>query len=312
MQFGIIYSLTVSDKASGRGWEIRDLNMSFDVTKDSSAATSQSNHATIRIWNLSREKQTILEKGKAQVILKVGYQPQGLTYLFSGEAVSVNTRKENADVITEIRVTPSFTELSDIRISHTIPSGKTVRDVIDYIVSKVPTIRKVTAEGDFLSKTLPDGYSLMGNPYTLLNQLAKAYKLDWNIDDNNLFVADAGMSWELNPEKAFVINQMSGLMERPYKSDDATDQNSNSAGITFKCLLNPRIQAGGIIRLEYEGFTDFYKVDTVRFSGTYLQPGTWICEVNCSRYKRDGNNRWALLLRPDRTGGYNVPTSNIA
>ena len=312
MQVGIIYSLTVSDRLSGRGWEINDLNMSFEVTKDSSSTTSQSNHATIRIWNLAREKQTLLERGKVQVILKVGYQQEGnLTYLFSGEAVSVNTRKEQADVITEIRVTPIFTELSDIHISHTIPAGKTVRDVINYIVSKVPSIKKVTAQGDFLSKTLPDGYSLMGNPYSLLKQLAKAYKLDWNIDNDTLFVADAGMSWELNVEKAYRINQLSGLVGRPYRSEDSAEQNSNSAGITFQCLLNPRIQAGGIIRLEYEGFTDYYKVDTVRFSGTSHSPSTWLCDVNCSRYRQDGNHRWSLLLRPDKTGAVNVSTGNI-
>lgn len=309
MQHGAIYSLVVSDSVSGKGWEITDLNMSFDVMKTSDSATSQSNHATVRVWNLSRDKQVVLEKGKAQVILKVGYQPIGLTFLFSGEVVLVQTRKEGPEVITEFKVTPSFTELSATRISQTIPAGKKVRDVVNAVVAKVPTIKKTVAEGDYLDKELPDGYSMLGSPFSILNELAKTYKLEWNIDGNTLYISDVGKSWELRPEKAYVINQTTGLIDRPYKSSDESSSNTSNKGVTFRCLLNPKIKAGGIIRLEYEGFTDFYKVDSLRHSGTFLQAGTWITEVSCSRYLPQGLTRWTILLRPDKAG-LNVSTSN--
>ena len=311
MQYGIIYSLVVTDKNTGKGWEIQDLAMSFEVTKDSDSSTSQSNHATIRVWNLSKDKQKTLERGKTQAVLKVGYQPSGLTYLFSGEAVSVYTLKEGPDVITELKITPAFTELSAIRLSHTIPEGKTVKDVIDFVVSKVPSIKKVTSRGEFLSKQLTDGFSILGSPYVVLNNLSNSYKLEWNIDGETLYVSDKGASWELRPDKGFVINQSSGLIGRPYKDEDKTETNS-SQGLSFTCLLNPKLVAGGIVRLEYEELTDFYKIESVRFSGHTHQPGSWISEVKCSRYTSEGNRLWAILLRPDKTGGHNVSSSNIS
>lgn len=311
MQYGAIYSLTVADSVTGKGWEINDLNVSFDVTKTSDSAASQSSHATIRVWNLSKDKQVVLEKGKAQVILKVGYQPTGLVFLFSGESVNVQTRKEGPDVVTEFKVTPSFTELSTTRISQTIPAGKTVKDVIDAVVKQVPNIKKTTAQGEYLSKVLPDGYSMLGSPYSILNELSKTYKIEWTIDANTLYVSDVGKSWELKPDKAYVINQGTGLIGRPYSSTDEVAQNTSSKGITFQCLLNPRIKAGGLIKLEYEGLTGFYKVDSLKHSGTILQAGTLTTDVSCSRYSPKGLTRWTLLLRPDKSGGMNVPASNI-
>lgn len=312
MQTGAIYSLTVADKVTGKGWEITDLNISFDVMKTSDSAGSQSNHATVRIWNLARGKQSVLEKGKAQVVLKVGYQPTGLTFLFSGEAVTVQTKKEGPDVITEMKITPSFTELSNIRISQTIPAGKTVKDVIDAVVAKVPTIRKTVANGDYLSKTLPDGYSMLGSPFAILNELSKAYKLEWNIEDNTLYISDVGKSWMTQTEKSFVISQDTGLINRPYSSSDDNSENTSSKGLTFQCLLNPKLKAGGIIRLVYEDLSGYYKVDSLKHSGTYMQPGSWITDVSCSRYLSKGLEKWTLLLRPDKAGNYNVPASNIA
>ena len=59
LQVNRIYSLVVWDSEVEDGWEIRDLHLSFDISKMSDNR-EKGNTATIEIYNLSKEKQRFL------------------------------------------------------------------------------------------------------------------------------------------------------------------------------------------------------------------------------------------------------------
>ena len=112
-QTGRIYKLTVGDPKEGKGFEIQNLTVSFDVVKSSDNSKKNINNATIQIYNLSRENQKFLERPYIQATLDVGYFDTGLKRLLTGEVVLANTKKTNDGTsITELRFEGSYKDLT--------------------------------------------------------------------------------------------------------------------------------------------------------------------------------------------------------
>lgn len=275
-----IYSLIIGDKDNG--WEIHDLNISFDVVK-SSDNKAKVNNATIDIWNLSAEKQAFLEKDYVAAVLSVGYLQTGLKRLFAGQVTYATTRKEGPDVITQIKMGTAYTELNHKIISKFVAPGMTREDALKMIAKDIPVISRNVITGVNCKSQLLDGLPLSGSNREMLNEICRAGQMEWQVDEGVLYVADVGESHTLDKNTVYVINEMSGLIKRPYKaSGDIRRSNTDKAkkkGLQFTMLCNPDIVAGSLIKLEYGEYTGYYKVDEVRSYGEYRDPNTWYSDV---------------------------------
>lgn len=265
------YSLQIG-QGKGKGLLIENLHIEFTVAK-SANNKKKTNKATLKIYNLSEEHQKYMEAPFVEVVLSVGYADTGLFRLFAGQVTVAGTRKEGSETVTTIQLDSLYTELNNKRVSKTTPSGTSVMGVIKSLTQEMSGVAQVVFSGQNIYKSFIDGYPLTGTPRQIMNELAEAFELEWQVDDGIMYIQDVGFSYMKDSNKAYVLSETSGLLERPYfdniekrrgKGDKAKEARN---GVRAKILLNPTIVAGSIVRVEYGEFTGFYKVESVVHKG---------------------------------------------
>jgi hypothetical protein len=278
------YSLMV--KQGKNKWvEISGLHMTFRVTKGSDNK-KKTNKATIKIYNLSSSYQKYLEAPYVECILSVGYGDTGLLRLFAGQVTVAGTEKQGTETVTELQIDSLYTTLNFKNISKTTPAGSSLKSVIETISKDMEGVSRVVLSGETIKKTFVDGYPLSGTPRQVLNELAEALQFEWQVDDNVLYVQDAGKSYMANNNKAYKISETTGMIERPYfdqieKQRGKKDKlRSARNGLKVKILLNPAIVAGSIVYIDYMDKTGYYKVERLTHTGEFLD-NTWETELVC-------------------------------
>lgn len=277
------YELRVSDK-NGKGYVIDNLQIEFTVHKNSNNK-QKPNKASVRVYNLSEERQKWFETPFLEVTLSVGYVGLGMHKLFTGQATIVGTQKQGTDTITEIQLDTLYTELNNIKISQTAPAGSSVKDIIEKAALGMKVV-KVVYSGENINKAFVDGYPLMGTPRQILTELAEAFDLEWQVDQQFLYISDVGKSYMTDNSKAYVIGENSGLIERPYYDNIEKRRGKGDKlkearrGVRLTILLNPAITAGSIVKIDFGEFTGFYKVERlVHKGGIYTEQ--WETELIC-------------------------------
>lgn len=284
------YVLTVGDWRTGDGWRIDNLQVRFDVSKSANEKDSK-NSASIEVYNLAPEHIKALETPYLAACFLAGYYgigqtPESLKRMFAGQVVRVTTRKSGPDVVTQLELGEGYLELNHAVLSKLVSPGKTVKDVFEEIRVSIPNVARGVYAGTNVNSSIISGYPLMGEPRRLMDKLAASYKVDYRIDNEVLYVNDSDGAINNADETALLISQESGLIDIPYvvqsgskrSKEDPEAKNSTQ----WKMLLNPDINPGEIVRLEYLDFTGWYKVESVRHSGDF-RGGDWTTEVRCTQ-----------------------------
>lgn len=275
------YSVVFGDINTGDGFEVTNLNVSFDVNK-SSDNKNKTNNAVIELFNLSKEKQKLLEQPYIACVLSAGYEDTEVKRLFAGQVTSATTRKSGTDSITQIQMGASYTELNHSTVSKLVAPGRTYKDVITELSKEIPGISRTVFNGVNIQSQVIDGYPLSGTAREMLDEISRAVDVEWQIDDGVLYVADAGETHTDDLATAFLIASDTGMIERPYAvSGDLRRTKKDKAkkgGVQVKILLNPSIICGSIIKLEDEQFDGFYKVASLRTYGEW-RGANWYTEL---------------------------------
>lgn len=251
--------------------EISGLNIQFQVQK-SSNNKRKGNHASVSIYNLSEDNKRVLEDDGVVVYLEVGYADTGLHELFSGQVTDIQTDRNGEDLVTILTLDSLYSGLNHTLISKLIAPGSTLEELFRRIAKDMPDVTQTKFSGPTLQKKVPDGYPVNGTPRQALTEVCDAYGLEWQIDSGILYITDVGYSFMTN-KQAFVLNEMSGLIERPEVDDVEKKRSKNNQkkpkkdGLKIKCLLNPLIKSGGMIKLEFGEFSGFYKVVNITHNG---------------------------------------------
>lgn len=284
------YVLTVGDWKTGDGWRIDNLQVRFDISKTSDEKNSK-NSATIEIYNLSPEHIKSLETPYLVADFSAGYygriqDTSQIRRLFTGQVTGVTTRKNGPDVVTQLQMGEGYVELNFEVLSKLVSPGKTVRDVFEEIRTSIPNLSRGVYAGVNINSPIVSGYPLMGEPRRLMDKLAETYRVEYRVDDGVLYVNDSDGAINNADSTAYVISQESGLIDIPYvvaPSNKKSKEDSETKSKTqWKMLLNPDVNPGEIVKLEYLEFTGWYKVESVRHSGDF-RGGEWYTEVQCTQ-----------------------------
>lgn len=278
------YELIIGNYQSGDGLLITDLQITFDISK-SSNNKDKTNSAAIEVYNLSDESLKILDTDYPAAVFSAGYRDIGLKRLFSGEVTLVSTRKSGTDRITQIVMGSGYQALNHQLLNQLTAPGRNVKDVLEEIRKAIPGVSRGVYNGTNLSNSLIYGYPLMGTPKDMLNELSQKYSLDYQLEDDVLYVHDKERANTENFGQAYVFSGTTGLIESPYRVDLQTRRSKKDKvkkqGVQFKSLLNPDIQAGDIVKLEDTELDGFYKVDDLRHNGSYRET-PWYTEYKCT------------------------------
>lgn len=282
------YSLTVGDYKTGNGLLIEDLQVTFDISK-STNNKNRTNSATIEVYNLSEESLKVLDTDYPAAVFEAGYlDTGGPKRLFSGQVTNVSTRKSGTDIVTQITMGSGYTELNHETLSDVVPPGNNVQDAIEKLRKAIGADRGVY-NGTNLNNEIIYGYPLSGTPKEMLDELAEKYQLDWQLDDGVLYVHDNDRAATEQFQLAYVISPFTGLIERPYRvSGDKRRSKKDKVkkpGVQLKILLNPEIKAGDIIQIEEGLLKGWYKVDSIRHTGSW-RGDNWYTEIKGSSLEK--------------------------
>ena len=287
-QINRVYELIVGNAVSGEGLQINDLQCTFDISK-SSSNKDKTNSASIEVYNLSNESLKLLDVDYPAAVFSAGYRDIGMKRLFAGQVTNVTTRKSGADRITQILMGGSYTSLNHEVMSGLVAPGRTIKDVAEDIRKALPGVSRSVFNGVNLNSPIIYGYPLQGTPKDMLNELSEKYALDWQIDDDVLYIHDNDRGNSEKFEDAYVISKYTGLIENAYRtSGDIRRSKKDKAkiqSVQLKILLNPDIVPGDIIKLEDTLITGYYKVTDMRHTGDW-RGAAWYSELKCSAIEK--------------------------
>lgn len=283
------YELIIGNYQTGDGLLINNLQVTFDISK-SSSNKDKTNSASIEIYNLSDESLKLIDNDYPAASFSAGYvDTGGIKRLFSGQVNSVTTRKSGTDRVTQITMGSGYVELNHDVMSSLVAPGRTVKDVAEEIRKALPNASRGVYNGTNLNNQIIYGYPLMGTPKEMLDELSEKYQIDWQLEDDVLYVHDSDRANNENFEEAYVVSKYTGLIENAYrvtgdrrrsKKDEIKKQSTQ-----WKMLLNPDIQAGDIVKLEDTLLTGWYRVDDLRHTGSF-RGNEWFTEIRASALEK--------------------------
>lgn len=271
-QFMRVYELIIGDGNKAKGFAIADMQMSFSVKKNANNAEAQ-NKATITITNLSEETLSILEQDYPIVSLKVGYLKTGLTLLFSGKVVELDTKLQGTDRVTTIEAIPFHDKVGYTYVSSYVAAGGTLGNVIEEIRKSIPSLAKGIYRSEKLNYPLPFGKSIAGTAMQELQRICDANNLEYRIDLDTLYVNDIASTSDSSTNTAPLLSYETGLLTGPYASSGRIKRGKldplRKEGLTCTALLNPDVRAGWAVVIKGTDKDGTYKVEEVEFKGDY-------------------------------------------
>lgn len=221
------------------GLDLSTLHFKFSIT----AADEQSpNAAVIRVYNLAEDTVATVLKEFNRVILNAGYENGSFGVIFDGLIKQFRRGKENAtDTYLDILAADGDLGYNFGIVNSTTRAGSTPRQRIDEVCKEMGIPLGYAPDAlDATGGILPRGKVRFGMARAQLRTEARTLGSTWSIQNGRVNVVPL-RSYLDNGQEAVVLTSKTGMVGIP----EQTDQ-----GILVRCLLNPRIIIGGLIKID--------------------------------------------------------------
>ena len=277
---------TTATPGAGEGFEITDLQVTFSITK---TADPSADVANIKVFNLSQSSRSKLTKDSV-VLLKVGYEGQGLSTIFTGSISAYSTTLEGANLITTLDCADGYTPFKNTTLNKNFEKGVSVEKVIKYCASQagIPIgalLNTGLSSGQGLYHTYSRGYVAEKALRDQLVELTKPNGLEFNVQSGYLIVKPIDTD---NLEPVVAIDRGNGLVGSPSNASQSKKKTGGKvpdlkkaatvaadtlvdavtgvepsvavedkdAGIAFETLMNPLLVVGRRVLLNSDQYKD--------------------------------------------------------
>jgi hypothetical protein len=198
------------------------------------------NNCSIRVYNLSPETMRQVSKEFTRVVLQAGYE-DSFGVIFDGTIKQFRIGRESGtDTYLDILAADGDIWYNFGVVNQTLAAGSTSRQRLDALLKAAEALGVSDGSTGLLPTggILPRGKVLFGMPKALMRTEAASRKCTWNIANGkvNIIPLDGVL-----PGEAVVLTAQTGLIHVPEATVD---------GVKVKCLLNPKIDVGGQIRID--------------------------------------------------------------
>ncbi|NRQ51993.1 hypothetical protein [Brevibacillus sp. HD1.4A] len=233
--YGRRYRVLVSNK-KGTALDVSDLRCTFEVYK----TIMQPQFSTLTIYNLNAETENQIINEGDRIYLEAGYEGEQYGLIFIGDVVQPLRGKEDGVTykLTLNSLDSDRALNTDAFVAFSTSKGQTARDVVNSVLSRA----RVPMESGFISEGLSQakltrGKVVFGAPKDYLRQLAQSNAATFYVEDGKVNIIRAT---DYPKNEIVDLAPESGLVGTPMQSD---------FGITFKCLLNPRLKLNSLVRI---------------------------------------------------------------
>lgn len=263
-----VYQVEVDDKIivkeTTSGVQCR---VQFTVTIDALG------HVTLCDLNLSNLAESTINavfKRGAVLALRAGYNNNS-DYIFRGIIRNVFRYRDGATTTTQILARGGDLEKSVI--NKALGKNALLSEILQSLADALGYPLLIN-KSEFSDKYIT-GYSMTGDPYTYLDNLANAHEFNWAVEGNRLVVFKVATG---RSQSVRTINMRSGLEGVPEVTE---------VGADFSVRLTPSIKIGERIELDT-------KYKSFNFSGVYyptqIQDGAGVGEYTIMKIVHSGDN----------------------
>ena len=288
MQFNRIYKLQ-GGKIGGRGAEISDLRIQFQIEKDTS---KELNTAKFDIYNCAPVTRDLLAQTDSIVNFSCGYATDsaGLVRAFTGYNTFVKSELNGTDMITTIEAADGGVPVRDSVTVLSFAAGATGAQIVKKIAADMGLTLNVA--NDVVYHPHPNGFSFTGYARDALALVVNAANSEWMVLNSTLTIIKQRGSFN---KRAFELSATSGLISSPVKIDIAAKTNSpiisinkvvvkdndkTAQGWRVRCLLNAAINPGDMLKITSKAVDSWFIVDYIKHSGD-TWGNDWISEMEC-------------------------------
>ena len=239
----------------------RMLDVEFSCPK---TRTPMPNKSMVKVGNLNKTTRDRIATDGEHAFLYAGYPDTGIKLFATGDIVFVDSRRELADWITEVRFGDGMYAFNNAMTTMSLGEGVDIKSVIDMLADDMG--KAVSVVTDKISQITNGALTFDGLTKDAINTVAEDNGLEWSIQDDEIIIRDRFSPVD---NEAIVINAGSGLYAGVQKTQK---------GVKFLCQLNPDLRPGKLIKLEAIGYT-IESGDVAKFveqGSTY--DGFYICK----------------------------------
>ncbi|MBK5145839.1 hypothetical protein I2494_19410 [Budviciaceae bacterium BWR-B9] len=241
----------------GGGISLSDFKVTFDIQKMPNTAFAGS-VGNFKIYNLSSfTVNSIMGEEYSHIEVIAGYDgmPQkadatedeaevaannsNYSIIFSGDIRFCITGKDNpTDSWIQLQCIDGWKGHLNAVVSTTIAAGWQWKDVFNVAMRTYESYGITVGQVPEMPDTVfPRGKTIHSNTPKVLNQVAKACNADWWYENNQVMIRPNGTYLS----EAVELNSNNGLIGYP--------QQTMGGGINVRCLINPNIRMGGLVRI---------------------------------------------------------------
>jgi hypothetical protein len=227
--------LTEGDK----GLDLSNFRIRFNIEN---ADIQSPGSMACRVYNLSKETISQVQKEFSKVTLNAGYQEGNYGIVFSGTIKQFRVgRENNKDTYLDILAADGDYGFNYGVVNFTLAAGANSEKQIKEIVKNMPGI-EIDENYEYVfarNKNFTNirGKTFIGMAKSKLRNLASSLDFSWSIENGKVVIIP---TTGYRPGEAVVINVATGLIGTPEQTD---------SGIALTCLLNSKLRIGGLVRL---------------------------------------------------------------
>lgn len=217
----------------GSGLLIKDLRVTFEITKDHQSAPNQ---AIIKIYNLNDVNQRRIRFEFEDIVLNAGYKDSEML-LFRGNIMHVYRYRGKTDWIVEIVAGDGDKDFRNAVVNESFAAGVSDAQLVDRLSGSFFSTKKGAVKG-VSNVGRVRGKVVSGNTRRELDLIARQNNCNWSIQDGMLQIIPVDGVLD---SQAILVNENTGMVGTPEQDDK---------GIKIKTLLNPLYQINGRVKLD--------------------------------------------------------------
>lgn len=262
------------------GLLISALDISFDIER---SYKIESNTARFTVYNAQKETRDKILTVDNNIILKAGYEDEGIGTIFTGVIFESRSKKTNTEWVTEIIANDYGANNSNIYkyiINNAYKAGIPINTVILDLISLLGiTVNGLDNSSDIYVNNAKVFSGLLKNVVNNIRNVLKVNGCGLYFDNSEMVIYKLGQ--QVSTFGVVNVSAKSGLVgeveeiTKNTKKDDIIVKKRYA----FMSLMNPKIRPNSLINLESDNVNGLFIVEKVNFRGDNFGGSDFGCRV---------------------------------